>query len=212
MSVSVTAACSSDNGGGDFDKALLDYEAAITPEAQAYAEAAATEHLAALSRVGETGVHKNATQAGLAAIDAIKGRISPSVQAICVHRAPLEEKARNDAERFRNLQRVSDSVLIDSTASALVGKVLAGPADMRDSLLDLLGVQATSPNNEPLRGVAALQAVKLVDASGQFTIPKLGTDAHDDYDSWLRDQATDLRGTIAVLTGSLRDQIDPCPS
>jgi hypothetical protein len=213
MSLFVAGACSSDNGGsGDFDKALQDYEAAVTPAAQAYADAAATEHLAALSQVGETGIHKNPTQAVLAAMDAIKGRVSPSVQAICVHREPLEQTTRNDAERFRNLQRVSDSVLIDSLASALLGKVLAGPADKHDSFLDLLGVQATSPNNHQLRGVAALQAVNLVDASGQLVIPRWGTDAHDEYVSWLRQQATGLRSTIDGLTGSLRDQIDPCPS
>ncbi len=213
MSLSVAGACSSENGGGaDFDKALQDYEAAVTPAAQAYAEAAAIEHLAALSQVGENGAHKNPTQAVLAAMDATKGRVSPSVQAICVHREPLEEKARNDAERFRNLQRISDSVLIDSLASALLSKVLAGPADKRDAFLDLLGVQATSPNNEPLRGVAALQAVNLVDGSGQLVIPKWGMEAHDEYVSWLRNQATGLRSTIDGLTGSLRDQIDPCPS
>jgi hypothetical protein len=212
MSLSV-GACSSDNGGeGDFDKALQDYDAAIAPEAHAYAEAAATGHLAALSQVGETGVHKNSTQAVLAAMKAIESRVTPAVQAICVHAGPLEEKAGNDAERLTNLKRLSDSVLIDALATALLAKVLAGPADKRDTFLDLLGVQATSPNNEPLRGIAALQAVNLVDASGQFVIPKRGTDAHDEYVSWLRNQATGLRSTIDGLTGSLRDEIDPCPS
>lgn len=213
MSLSVAGACSSDNGGeGDFDKALQGYEAAVTPEAQAYAEAAATAHLAALSQVGETGIHKNSTQAVLAAMGAIGSRVAPSVQAICVHKKPVEDKAGNDAQRLTNLWRLSNSVITDALATALLGKVLAGPADKRDAFLDLLGVQATSPNNEPLHGVAALQAANLVDASGQFVIPKRGTEAHDEYVSWLRNQATGLRSTIDVLTGSLRDQIDPCPS
>ena len=97
-------------------------------------------------------------------------------------------------------------------ATALLNKVLAGPADKRDPFFDLLGVLATSPNNEPLRGVVALQAVNLVDGSGQLVIPERGTDAHDEYVSWLRNQATGLRSTIDGLTGALRDQIDPCPS
>lgn len=213
MSLSIAGACSRDKGGGgDFDKALQDYEAAVTPEAQAYAEAAATEHLAALSQVGETGTHKNATQAVLASMKALESRVSSSAQAICRQVEPLKEKAGDDTDRLANVKRVSDSVIIDSVASALLGKVLVGSSDTRDGFLDLLGVQATSPNNEPLRGVAALQAVELVDGSGQLAIPERGTDAHSDYASWLRNQATGLQSTIDGLTANLRERIETCPS
>jgi hypothetical protein len=213
ISLSVASACSTDSGGkGDFDKALQDYEAAATPEAQAYAEMAATEHLAALSQVGETAVHKNPTQAALAAMKALESRVPSSAEAICEQVRPLKEKAGDDAERLANLKRVSDSVIIDSMASALLGKVLAGPAERREAFLDLLGVQATDPNKEPLRGVAALQAVNLVNDSGEVVIPGDGSEAHSDYLSWLRHQATGLQSTIDGLTANLRERVDTCPS
>lgn len=213
MFLSVAGACSSDNGGGDdFDKAVQAYEAAVTTEAQTYAQTAATEHLAALSQVGETGTHQNPTQAVLAVMKTLESRVSSSAQTICAQAEPLKKKAGDNTDRLATVKQVSDSILIDSLASALLGKVMAGSPEKRDPLLDLLGVQATSPTNEPLHGVMALQAVNLVDGSGQVVIPQRGTDAHDEYVSWLRHQATGLQSTIDGLTANLRERIGECLS
>jgi hypothetical protein len=207
-------ACSSDSDGGgdDFDNALQAYESAVTTEAQAYAEAASTEHLAALSQVGETGTHQNPTQAVLAVMKTLEGRASSSGQAICAQVGPLKEKAGDDTARLTTIKQVSDSILIDSLASALLGKVLADSPEKRDATLDLLGVQATSPTNEPLHGLMALQVVSLVDSSGKIVIPGRGTDAHGEYVSWLRHQATGLQSTIDGLTAKVRERIDGCLS
>lgn len=205
-------ACSSSNGdaNGDFDQELQRYESAARTEAQEYAQATATEHLAALAQVGVTGAYENSTQAVLAVMKTLGGRGSAASSALCDRLQSVSNAAGKDEDRRGEIKRVTDSVMIDAMTNALLGGALTGSAELRDPLLDRLGVQATSPSNETLHGLSALQAVKIVDDSGQVAIPAPGTAAHDDYTSWLRHQATGLQSTVDGLTAGVREGVEGC--
>jgi hypothetical protein len=203
------AACSGGSGGdGDssFTDAQRTYEestARRTAEVAGTLTAASVEQLASGASVNESFAKQ------------FQGEISNFTIFLCDQIKALGNRAGSGdtkTKRLDNVRVASEELVRDGFARALLEKVLALPAEQRETLLDALGLKATSTDSAELPGTQALKNAGLLDAQGQIAIPQRGTDQYTRYERWLQEEAPGLAGTISILSGNARAEIDRCAS
>ena len=200
------AACSrggsDSDSGGDFNQALREYESASTSQAEGFAETVATAHLQKLEAVGNGG-SETATQVLFQVMKDFENDGSSTGESLCQRLKPVIKDAGDgdrEQERIDEARELSDDLVEDAMATALIKKALASPPENQDRLLGLLGIYARSSAGEDLVGLAALKEVGLVDEQGNFALPERGSEPHNSYTKWKVQVATGFQQTIDGLT------------
>lgn len=120
--------------------------------------------------------------------------------------------------RFDEAWRLAEDLVFDAMVTALLQGALAAPPEKRDQLLTGLGVRAVrdNPKEPPGRGdtefsgMAALQEAELLDPSGHFKVPELGTAEYNRYKKWYSGDAKGLAGQVDALVEPTEDKMAEC--
>jgi hypothetical protein len=200
------AGCSGGSSDSEYKEALKAYEESAvnrTDEVAGTIAAAYVEQLASSPSVDDSFLNK------------FDGDITGLTDFLCDQIKGLRAKAgsgKRKDERLDDVRVSSEDLVKDGFARALLGRVVAAPAEQRDQLLDALGVKDTASDGAELRGTAALQSVGLLDGQNRVAIPELRTDQHVRYERWLHEDAAGFGGITSRLMGNARAEIDRCSS
>lgn len=200
----LVAGCSSSSGSStDFTKALQTYETEATQRASALAESLASAYVTE----AQSGNPNPATTV----TDRHKDQIADLGEFLCQRLESLAADAGSGdkkTERTSAAVEVTDRIVRDEMNTALISRALSQPAEVRDGLLNAMGVKAVGPDGSELRGTEALKDAGILDPSGALKIPERGSEQYTKYLDWFGSEARGLAGP-ALVRGAI-SKVDTC--
>jgi hypothetical protein len=210
---SVTVACSSSGGNGDYEPALREYEQVVMTESEKLAAVVTPALIQEFSAVGTEGGQANDTQALFGVISKFRDQGTASGETMCTAFKRQAEKAgsgKSRDDRLANAREQTRKTLLDTMSSALINQVVAAPPERQTTLFNQLGVLTTSTDGRQLTGTEALQTLGLLDASGKAALPTRGTQQYEDFERWLLAEGKGFSTAAGGLIGKTVDVVDDC--